>query len=167
MFQQFSIDFSLFRLCAYLVLTAVKFFEMLWLLAKLDLFSVHVVVYIHLCSNAQCVIGQTGREGGTDKEREKNRGGGSLEASTSATLSVALTPCSIRTGCLTCCDWWPQLWTGPRWGRQEGGLFGREVDWVGDVAVVWGMDVKEWSWWTWLVAPVLRELCVDPEERRR
>lgn len=73
------------------------------------------------------------REGQTKREREK-RGGGSLEASTSATLSVALTPCSIRTGRLTCCDWWPQLYTGSGWGRQEGRLPGEEVDGVGEEA---------------------------------
>lgn len=68
-------------LCACSVLITVKFFDMLWLQTKLDLFSVHVVLYIHLCSKAHCVISQTGREGGTDKVEEKKRGGGSLEAS--------------------------------------------------------------------------------------
>lgn len=102
---------------AHLVLTTVKVFEMSRLQAKLYLFSVHVVLYIHLCSKSS-LCHQPDRERGRDRQREKKkRGGVSLEASTSATLSVALTLCSIRTGCLTCCDWWLQLWTRPWMGE--------------------------------------------------
>lgn len=146
-------------------------FLSLWLFSfndfRLNTFQVQVVLYIHLCSKAHCVISQTESEGGMDKERGRKRGGRSLETSNSATVRVALTPCSIRTGCLTRCDCWPQLCglavcMGGREGR-----FGGEVGWVGGGEVVWGIKVKERSCWTLLVASALREPNVDPQERRR
>ncbi len=138
-------------LCAYVVLATVKFFEMPWLEAKL-IFCSRSPVHPSLLKSSVCH--QPDRERRRDRQREREGERQRVSRGFNLGISECCSDTVLHQDKLPDMLWLvatalDQPWGGGgrkralwNWGRSGGR----------------GMEVKERSWWTWLVASALGEL---------